>query len=309
MSRLSFTSAAFRQRLRMSKDARIFLVVEGQNLDRWFYDKTLRADSSLKRLGFKIYPAASLARELGERALGGRRGVLAVYDRLRQVKALTFGSGSTKRTVMFCLDADHDRIVNRIRRSPHVTYTQLPDAEAQLLQNCESHALFSALLSLPDSESGAVEKTLGDWRLNYAQACREWFIWCHIAHQFPNRGMPQADTPPQLTKRHPVTLNQTKLAKLRQSITATIGSNSQLAIAEKLATDRIDQLLRNGRHSQLLKGKWILPYLADLLNGYAKSNGCEAPSSGPVVLAACKGVADFSNGWAKYFNGRIKRIL
>jgi hypothetical protein len=304
MGRLAFSTSAFYRRLRMSKKARVFLIVEGKNHDQWYYESLCNANRELKSAGVISYTSNSIGREFGNENLQGKAGVLAVHDHLKSIGGLTSGSGPNKKTVMCCLDADHDRILNKIRRSRHITYTQLPDVEAHLIDDCDPVELISRLLSAPDRSMASTMASLGDWRLTFALESREWFILCHTCFELSIPRGPSPDTPPPLKTNAGYRVDESLVRSLAGKISKA-DSVTRIRSARQKVEYRIDRLFLAGRHLRLLKGKWLAGRLSSLLIAQAKKHNLDTSCGKDAVMACAKGLARHDSAWARYFQGRI----
>lgn len=311
MRRLAFSSEAFKRRLGMARSARLFLVMEGKSVDPWYYEELCQRDPVISASGVMLYRAQALGREIGERGLpGGKTGVLAIYDRLRDLGALHVKTKAGQRSVMFCLDADHDRILNRTRRSKHVTYTQLPDIEAQLLDSVDQSRLIAMTMSCTKSDAAVAHAHFGDWRLQYANLIRDWVVACHLGKELGIVGAPNPDTPPSLkVSGASVRVDLKALNGINLGIANKAASKRALSEAQVKVIDRIDSLFRSSRHLALLKGKWLASYLAVLLGEYSRTQELDNPGGAAAILNCAKGIATFDGAWPRYWQNRARRLL
>lgn len=308
MGRLSFTSRAFVQRIKMIQSARLVLVVEGKSHDGWYYEKLCRAEPKLSKIGIMTFTSSSIGRELGAANVGGKKGVLLVHDYLRARNLLAFGSGRSRKAVMCCLDADHDRVRNKIRRSRNITYTRLPDVEAHLLSGCDEVELFACILSASEVQMLAAKSQFVGWQKSYAEIVRNWVIACHTSAEIPIINGPSADTAPPLQKTPPFSLKKDELTRIEKASRSAV-SEDEYVRANRLAVSRINGLYEKGRQLELLKGKWLAGYLAALLLQYAKANDLGSSCGKDVVIACAKGLQKFEGKWVEYFQGRVLRLL
>ncbi|MFJ9784207.1 hypothetical protein ACIRSS_31840 [Amycolatopsis sp. NPDC101161] len=288
----------------MSKRSRVFLVVEGKNHDQWYYEALCNKSPDLKQAGVTAYTASSIGRELGEN-LQGKKGVLRVHDRLKELKSLSIGNGTRRKVIMCCVDADHDRTAGKMKRSKHLTYTQLPDVEAHILNDCSEKELLARTLSTTDTGASDAARDLGNWRKAYAVECKDWFVACHISAHLAIQGGPNPDTPPPLKQGK---LDRQALSKLLQSIEKSSGAAAYTA-ARKVIEGRIDALITSRRYTRILKGKWLASHLARKLHEYAKKHGLDSSGNATSILACAKGMLDFQSSWATYFRARVRSVL
>jgi hypothetical protein len=307
MSRPAWSPAAFLNRVRMSNRARLFVVVEGISTDKWFYEELCLSSHFLKAAGYEIYSVDSISDDDRLNAGGGKSRVLELYRFASKRKSLTVSNKHQTNSIMFCVDADHDRIANSIIRSRHVTYTRLPDVEAHLIDCLDVVTFFRRSRSATIVEARGFEGQLGDWRETIANSWKGWFELCLTAHLCGIRN-PALGTPPKLVKGALSECDADAITGLRSKIVDRVGEvefDKQYA----RAVDRLSSVFGRNKGYILLKGKWLISHLRRKVNDFSTRNGLQSLGNDEAAWEAIKGAVSFSPQWTRYFVKRFEKLL
>ncbi|MFD3458410.1 hypothetical protein ACFWVM_01760 [Nocardia fluminea] len=287
----------------MARRFGLFLVIEGKKTEPWFYDEICMASPKIRNLKYAVYPVETVARGATG---GGKTQVFQVFDEVRKSGALSHRTAANQAAVMFCVDADHDRIIGGMRRSKNITYTALPDVEAHIFDDFDIEVFLRRSYSACDADLRSFSNSLRDWRNGVARQWRPWFEMCLTAHYCGLRD-PSPGTPPRVLPACG-SVEPTGLTHLEKKIIAAVGS-SRYAIEHKRAISDLDKLYIRNHEYKLLKGKWLPSQLLRIANGNAHALGLPKLKSAEAVLEAVKGAAKFEPRTTKYFHSRFEALF
>lgn len=294
--------------MKMSPDAALFMVVEGRDTDHWFYEKLASKSPKLVEHGFQVWRIESFS--LGHSAnTGGKDAILRLRERLLALESLSVSSKFGKRSVMFCLDADHDRLTKSLVKCRHITYTLLPDAEAHVLDSVDIGKMIAAVMSLSDEKKREVLATIGDYRYRLAEKWAAWLQLCCLSGRIGSSNGLRPGTPGTAVNGTYGKITKKDLTVLRAAVIASSDFGMpEIARLEKAVEDEVRSLIAVGEARQLVKGKWLGDYLAYELNRYAKSRKLKVVSK-KEIHAAARASAAFQDPWLSYFRRRATALI
>ncbi len=214
----------------MANSESVFVVTEGKTNDRWYFDRLLREDDDLASAGILTYTVESLTRNVTSPDVQqGKSAVLGLFRKLRSTQQLRARNSTGVKTMIFCVDADHDRFTGRMMRSDHLVYTLLPDVEAHILDDAKLKDVVAIVASLPPSDAKSVVDALGDWATTLAAGQLEWMILCCAAETIGASNCPCAGTPHSNWKSDPkAPASLAKVNELRQRLQTEFSSSPDL---------------------------------------------------------------------------------
>ena len=311
--RLSRSIRGFARRVQMGHAESLFVITEGKRTDRWFYDRLIRHDDNLARSGFLVYTIASITRDFNQNSSRpqGKRGVLDLFKELRSSGQLQQRNSSGIKSMVFCVDADHDRFTRRMLRSDHLVYTSLPDVEAHVIDSTDLAESFAIAASIPQSEARQIVTVLGDWQGQFALARLEWMILCCAAETSGSANCPRAGTPPAKSRNPLSPASITEVEDLRRRLEDEFAANSEVFQRNLArARARFEKAVSSGNAARTLKGKWCLKFLrARLEDEVEKIIGETIAISEEAVLSAAKAQASFAGPWHVGVREQITRTL
>ncbi len=311
--RLARSVRGFARRVQMGHAESVFVVTEGKRTDRWFYDRILRQDESLATKGILIYTVASLTRDFENGpAREGKVGVLNLFRALRRSRQLRQENSSGVKSMVFCVDADHDRFTRRMLRSDHLVYTKLPDVEAHILDSVDLAEVFAVAASVPQYDARQIHSALGDWRVEFARGRLDWMILCCVAETSGASNCPRAGTPPARSTSDPLLpASPEAVEELRQRLERLFDDDlDKFRRHEVRARAKFERAVSSGNAAMTLKGKWCLKFLrARLADELEKILGETVAISEDSVLTAAKAQARFEDRWCTEVQKRVGRTL
>lgn len=310
--RLTRSIRGFARRVQMGHSESIFVVTEGKNTDRWFYDRLLREDDALAGLGIVTFTVSSISGGVdggGE----GKDAVLRLFRKLRSTGQLRQTNSSGPKSMIFCVDSDHDRLAGGMLRSNHLVYTMLPDVEAHVIDSCELVDVVSHVTSLPFSEAKEVIASLGDWQSDFARGRLDWMVLCCTAHMLGIRNAPRPGTPPTKCDKGPLAAaKQQVVDDLRRMISSKAAAESldDPRLCEERVRRRFETALEKGQAAMLLKGKWIVKFLKFAIEDEAgKVAGEVFVLTEQAILSAARAGARFNSKWCSETRERVAKTL
>jgi hypothetical protein len=273
--RPGFSRAGYLRRISMSYRASIFIIVEGIDHDRYLVDKICRSSELVEQRGYEIRNVKQI-RQAHDVASGGKAAVLSLYDYCRRSKKLTQRNSNGLRSICFFVDRDSQQITGGMRRSPHVIYTKLADAEAHIFSDSDEAEALATAASLDRQTAEELARSIGDWKRELADSWRPWIEECYVAEAVRSRcwvGFGSA-TSRVHTGGGARTLDTTALAAARQAVkdSALIAGSSYDA-ARNRVLHKIAKIYESDNQVSLLKGKWLPIQIANCVSGYFEKLG------------------------------------
>lgn len=288
----------------MSNRARLFVIVEGKQTDKWFYDQVCRTSDKIRSAGYVVYPVEFATRGLGES--GGKARVMKLFDLLR--KAGKLGPiGRRRQSLMFCVDSDHDRLVGQVRRSAHLMYTRLPDVEAHVYDGASLLTYISRSHSATHVEARMIARELKDWREELAVAWRDWFELCLAAH-YVGLDTPAPGGKPKLLNGSERDIDNAFIRRLETKVRDAVGEQAYRA-ARRRASNCLASRYERNRGYTLLKGKWLAGELRSRSNACVKDKGLPEIRSNESVREAIKGSMRFNRSAIGQYVDRLESLV
>lgn len=258
-ARPGFTRAGYLRRISMSYRASLFVIVEGIDHDRYLVDKICRSSDLVRKEGYEIRNIRQI-RQAQDVASGGKSAVLSLYDYCRIAKKLTQHNSGGRRSICFFLDRDGQKIAGGMRRSPHVIYTELADAEAHIFSDSDETEALATAASLDRQTAEDVVQHIGDWRRGLADSWRPWIEECYVAESVRARcGVGFGPATSQIhTGDGARILDATALAEARLAVQdSALITGSKYEVVRGKVLRKIAKVYESGNQAGLLKGKWL----------------------------------------------------
>ncbi|MFJ5545633.1 hypothetical protein [Micromonospora chalcea] len=298
----------------MSKETAIFIVVEGRDFDTPFYESVAKSSTYVKERGYQVWLIEQITRKIGAsskgRSAGGKAAALAVFDAYKKSGSLSLVNSGGRRSIVFCMDRDVDDIAKSVRRSPHVIYTPMADAESCVYVYSDFARAIALATSLDESSARDFASRNADWADELAKIWREWIELCCLAAA--HRAFCHVGT----SKRSAVNENTFGPIIKAEVVRAkrVILSKSQFvpskhADLERRVKDRLGRVYAAGKARRLLGKHWIPEFLLHLLTSHV--------GQAPVTLANFKQRAplaflaalDFDGSWADYYRKKFEALI
>lgn len=280
------------------------LIVEGR-LDRKFLTCLLPfALSENCATRFKILTSKELPG-----GHGGKPVLLRYYDYLRRRHALVSTLDHRRTTVGFFLDKDVDDIKRRLRRSPHVIYTDHYEIENYLFLHGD---IVTATCTATALDRSVVEPAFfdsdGSWTRRCAKRWVEWLAICLLEVQLGSVG------PNYHAKSSPVhdsngvvdeaRLNQ-RLSDMRKR---TAYSQDKFQELLNLARKRVASLISADAHDRIFKGKWYAWFLERDVRRHCVNHDAYFEDLGAIATRFLVTTLDFNGAWTSRIRDRIRAL-
>ena len=297
----------------MSKEAALFVVVEGRTFDTPFYERIVRSSDILCSSGYQFWLVEQITRSTpagGNRVAGGKEAMLALYDLYRKSKQLQITNSAGKRSIVFCVDRDVDDISGSLRRSPHIIYTPLADAEACAYIYGDMTKAVSLAVSVDEKTAEQFVNAHRDWANRLANAWRDWIelcclaaahcAYCHVGTT--KQSTVNKDVYGETLRREVVKAKRVILAK------SQLAETRRAQVEEKIRT-RLRRVYSAGKQHRLVGKHWIADYLQHLLTEYFGGS--------PVALKRFKANApiafltflDLNGRWAAAYRRKLEALV
>jgi Protein of unknown function (DUF4435) len=153
--------------------AALTIITEGR-IDRTFYGSLMRV---ILRSRPHITSTIRTAKELPGGS-GGKSTVLTYFDFIKRRRRLASVLGGKKSVVVFCLDKDLDDLTRKMRRSPHVIYTETFDVENYLFLNSNIAEAAAAATTVDAESIREALAPIADWPKRAAERWKDWVAVC-----------------------------------------------------------------------------------------------------------------------------------
>jgi len=285
--------------------ASIFALVEGKDLDPFFYGHICRSVCGPKDMHYELCKANELPPHAG-----GKTTLIEFYNYLRRKRCLVSVLDGKKTTAVFFLDKDIDDLSRSLRRSTHIIYTRYYDVHNEVYRHGNLVRGAACAASLEETVLSPLLADSTKWCAQASRRWQDWLVLCLISarknvacqHNF---GVPSQIQCPKTGNADPTLLYKAK------SIIAT-GLHLSTTDFQRIYDSyhaRVDEYFRSGQHDIVFKGKWY-PHLLDedirRLRGqvnYLKKGFTKRIT--PTVAATL----DFADSWTDYYTSRLQAAI
>jgi hypothetical protein len=284
---------------------KVFVFVEGQDSDPYFYDRVSDSVCSAPHIAYRIVRAEQIGRGAGKNAL------LQFFYYLRTVNSL-FDNFTGKRTIsIFYLDKDLDDINRKKVFSDHVVYTEPYCVENYLFAHGD---LINAACAAASLEREILEQSIGspaDWTQRMAGLWKEWLTLCLFASRHSlnvqsnySRNESAINVPPN----GPV--SQRLLIERKADLEVAFGkSSAEFNGAFRCVERTVDRLYRVGKHDVIFKGKWYRRLLQLQIEQAAATQTFNAHALANSIVSALRQSLDFEQSWSARLRTPLQRLV
>ncbi len=307
--RLSYNRSAFARRVQISQDS-LFVIVEGKDLDARFYDRVCDSSATIGVAGYQVWLAEQIKDDSTGAAAGGKKAVLAHFDYFKSAGKLSVNSSSRKHSIAFMVDRDNDDVSGGRRRSPHVTYTDMFDVEAEIFVRGNDKEALAGIFSLDSSSASQLATDLNGWIGDLANEWRDWITLCTIAKATGagcdvGFGRESWVNNPKYGATEPA-----KLAAAGTKVAAsTRRSPADYNAISTRVRGRISACFAKGHGHRLVKGKWLAPYLVYRVKAHFGSAPVAYKGVEDYVARAYLETCDFREKWASHYRDRLEALV
>lgn len=303
MNRLGRSFKAFIRAAQMSRHE-VFVFVEGDNVDPYFYDEITKRVCGDAKKTYRLCRSHEINGENGGKV------ILLSYFKYLRTKSLLLDTFKGKKTLsMFYLDKDIDDLLRKKISSPHVVYTKSYDAEGHVFIEGDITKALAVAASITYQEAvNLVGNDHQRWRNNTANLWKEWIKLCvFVAKKNINNGSNYRVTS-RINNPLSSPINQTLYAAQIASI--KINSNLtdvQFSNAFNRVSNFVDQIYSRGEQDTIFKGKWYTTLIEESVRNNLRLRNLNG--LGDRVLSTTLQTLDFDQPWANHFKDPLRTLI
>lgn len=302
MNRLGRSFKAFLRKAQMSRYD-IFVFVEGDKVDPYFYDEITKSVCSSTNTTYQICRSYEFD---GER--GGKDILISYYRYLRSKSALIDSFKGKKTLSVFYLDKDIDDLLRKKALSPHVVYTKNYDAESHVFVNGDLTRAVATATSITIDEATNLIGNQQHWHSTVTNLWKEWIKICIFVAKknignIANYRVPSRINQPVFNPTNQA-LYLAQLASVKNDSNLT---NVQFSRAYRRVSNFVDQVFDRGEQDTIFKGKWFVNLLEATIRSnirHRNLNGVGERVASTVLLTL-----DFDAPWADHFKDPLITLI
>jgi hypothetical protein len=304
MNRLQHTKAGFLRYMQMS-EKKLFVFVEGKQMDPYFYGKICSDVASNNNISYEICSS----RELPE-STGGKQSLLKYFRYLRRVKSLKSDLLGKLTVCFFFVDKDIDDINRRCIRSNYLVYTKFYEVENHIFENCDLKKALAAAASIDPQLLSSSYDNASTWCKIAANKWKKWVKLC----LFVNKEKINAETNYGVLSKINIPLSDNvDVGKLNQLISVLkIKLNiDEVSFKEKInrVAKRIDLYYSRGEHHKLFKGKWFIYILCDEIGQQISQYNYDSNRLVVKLPNVLLSTLNFDDEWTSHFKDPLLKII
>ena len=306
--RLSHSRAGFMRMVMMSQD-KLFVIVEGRELDTPFYSGICESSHRVSRAGYQVWLIEQIEDANGK-PTGGKKGLLSLFEYCKSQGKLRYSTPLGEKSFAFCLDRDNENVTGGLKRSGHLIYTRLNDVESEIFSQPLNERVIMASLSIDRDSARRFLWALGDWRLDLSNAWKEWIELCCLAKAIGARTDVGFSKESIINGDRYGKMDAAAAASARARVLSRSNFDATRTMAiEKRVSDKIGKIYATGDPRTLLHGKWLSKFLAYRAKDYFAGK--------PVAFQYFEGAVtrvhlyslDYSAPWVDYYREKLHRLL
>ncbi len=301
-TRVGHSLGAMRRLVQMS-GKRVFIYVEGRDLDPEFYSRVCKEICIEKGLPYEVIVADRVA------GGGGGKGILTLlFEYLRRKGALVDRTGLNSKLVMFYVDKDTDDLFRKKRRSRHIVYTSCFCVENHLFREGK---LLASIATGGSVDLELVRLRIPDpiqWRRNAAVKWRNWIALCLTAQRLRVGGEASFSVNHETID---AKVNPANLVAWQADLQARSGKPPrQFDRIIKWARKIVDTSISIGDHDRVFKGKWYVVFAMHELDQIALTNGpINRNGAKDRLIGSLIATMRFDKPWAEHYKDPLRRAI
>ena len=296
---------AFRRRMLIGA-ADLWVIDEGKNHDRAFYDKILRAAPSSKDLKVRI----RLSEQLSIKGVtaGGKLHSQKLHQFLKGRGELVQHNGVSAKVAVFMIDRDNDDFAVSPAADPHLIRTRRADVEAEILMHCKLMRAVATSHGLAERDIKRLKRAAADPPLSLASLWEDWIRLRLIAIECGLEGMFSIGAPSLVNVSRYGPPDTALISSFENKMKSRV-SAAVFDAADRKARQWIADAFSRGEAEALLKGKWLSNFLAHLV-GVHLSGVIVKTGIGPdhIVIAGLASLKP-SGALLGHYESRLARAL
>lgn len=303
MSRLIRSHAAFRRSMQISATS-LFVFVEGQDSDPFFYDRLCESALKGSNVAYRVVRADRVG------SSGGKQTLLTLYDYLRTVSSLLDSFKGKRTGCVLYLDKDLEDVFHTKIFSDHIVYTRYYHVENYLFVAGDILEGAAAAASLDEESIAPTIGNLADWRLRKATLWKDYVVLCLFSEVFEVHSRchyKRMDSPINLTPG--ATTDPTQYAVCRQELrSGYAGTDADFNRDFSRVERMVDRYYRMGRHDLIFKGKWYVRHLQSDIEAAMIGQNFSSHGLPNAITAALRASIDFDGEWATHLKAPLRSV-
>lgn len=298
MSKLKRDVHAWAIRMRMSR-MRIWGVVEGVKHDVPFYESLLVEGAGIQRVEF--VHASDI--EVDGVSAGGKSHALRLFRILSENDNLIHLNRETRVDVLFFLDRDDDYYLGVQQEQSHLHYTRTADVEAEIFANADLPVAVSGTFSI--SRTVAAAHTPSDPASELATI---WAEWIALRLASGECGWSNVRFAQSSTVNVPLygSVDEARVQSICETASeARPGWHDALTRAR----DHVNLRCSHGEAGELVKGKWLPPYLIERISRRLHVEHHLPKVHSAQLITACLMSIDFRALWLDQYASQLQPVL
>ncbi len=301
MNRLTHSTLGYIRALQISSH-NLFVFVEGQTHDPYFYDKLCKSVCKSKNIKYVVNDAKQLPGETG-----GKTKILNFFGHLEENSLLTIDFGGIKKTFVFFVDKDIDDFLGERINSPHLIYTKYYTIENHLFANGNLAEAIAAAASLSENLASEILGKSDDWRKNAAFAWIDWIKISLFARKYNVSCECNFRTQSRINEPlYKKTINQKTYEYYLDLLQKRTGFSDDVfhqKFSELAAL--VDNLFSQGEYDLLFQGKWYSYFVVEEIKHLRSNvNGLHGKLESTLLVTL-----DFEKPWANHFVEQLNNVV
>jgi hypothetical protein len=298
------TPEAFRRFIQMSSTG-IFVFVEGQDTDAFFYAELCRPVCDSYHIAYEIVRADRIS------SSGGKDALIKCHGYFATAGSLIERSRPTAACCIFFLDKDVDDVLHKLVKSPHIVYTPFYNVENALYLFGDIVRAAAAASSLDAARLSIRIPDPAVWRRQSARRWIEFVVFCLFSYKYrvpcdctyKRSASPLNHTPDSAPNPADVAAKENELNVL--SGLATQVFKRKLGAVRRL----VEHIYQSDRHDLVFNGKWYRALLRREVELAAAGETYNAHGVVNGMSAALCATVDFSGDWVDHFRTPLRTLI
>lgn len=295
---------AFRRLIQMSS-TRVFVFVEGQDTDAFFFGEVCRPICESLGISYELVRADRIS------ASGGKEALIRCYELLNTAGSLVERSRATPAISMFFLDKDIDDVLCKQVESAHVVYTPFYNVENVLFVHGD---VVRAAAAASSFDSARLQRRIPDsatWRRASAQRWIDFVVFCLFAHKHRlpfdctyRRNVSPLNDPAD-------SIPTPEVIRQKKDELRGCSGFSEAVFARKFGATRrlVERIYNAGKHDLIFNGKWYRNLLEREIEVVAGDEPYNSFGVANGILAALRANLDFGGAWAEHYRAPLRALI
>jgi len=304
MRRITYSPSAFRRSMQISR-VPLFVFVESYK-DRYVYDQIVQSECQQFGISFKVVTAE----EIGMSG-GGKEALLKFFDYLADQSLLICNFKGKTTISIFFLDKDVDDILNAMRSSEHIIYTETYEMENYFFIHGALSEVAAASASL---EVESIRAALGDyesWRHLAATKWKKWVKLCLFSKTCGTESISNyrlSRSPINVGVCGPVKSTEYKRHLLELEHKSYLSPDEFKRSFTRLCR-KVDRVYSAGQHDRIFKGKWYACFLVEDIKRVATRRRFNSMRLETRLISGLALTLNYCGLWAEHFQVPIRRLI